>query len=51
MRYYPAAAISVALQVNTEDGYWEEGKPGHLDFESLRARITRSVLEFPGSRR
>ncbi|WP_157995043.1 serine hydrolase domain-containing protein [Peristeroidobacter soli] len=51
MRYYPAAAISIALQVNTEDGYWEEGKPGHLDFESLRARITRSVLEFPGPRR
>lgn len=52
MRYYPAAEIAIALQTNTEDGYWEEGKEGaaagHLDFASLRARITRAVLEFPG---
>lgn len=55
MRYYPAAGMAIALQVNTEDGYWEEVKQGavagHLDFASLRARITRAVLEFPGARR
>ena len=40
MRFYPAADIAVALQVNTEDGFWEQGKQGvpagHLDFTSLR---------------
>lgn len=54
MRYYPAAGMAVALQVNTEDGYWEESKQsaaiGHLDFASLRAKITRAVLE-SGARR
>ena len=26
LRYYPAAAVAIALQANTEDGFWEEGK-------------------------
>jgi D-alanyl-D-alanine carboxypeptidase len=55
MRYYPAAGIAIALQVNTEDGYWEEGKQGvpagHLDFTSLREQITRTVLEFAAASR
>ena len=50
MRYYPAAGMAVALQVNTEDGFWEEGKQGaaagHLDFSALRTRLNRIVLEF-----
>lgn len=55
MRYFPAAGIAVALQVNTEDGYWEEGSQGvpagHLDFAALRQRIARTVLEFPAAQR
>lgn len=53
MRFYPAAGIAVALQVNTEDGFWEQGKQGvpdgHLDLASLRQRLNRVVLEFPGA--
>jgi hypothetical protein len=41
--------------VNTEDGFWEQGKQGapagHLDFTSLRHRLDRTVLEFPGAGR
>jgi hypothetical protein len=55
LRFYPAADIAVALQVNTEDGFWEQGKQGvpagHLDFTSLRHRLNRTVLEFPGAGR
>jgi D-alanyl-D-alanine carboxypeptidase len=49
MRYYPAAAVAIALQVNTEDGYWEEGKQGHLDFSAVRTRLDRIVLEAAGA--
>lgn len=52
MRYYPAAAVAIALQANTEDGFWEEGKEGaaagHLDFSAVRTRLNRIVLESPG---
>lgn len=52
MRYYPAAGIAIALQVNTEDGIWDEpaqGAPGgHLDFTALCRRISRVVLEVAG---
>jgi hypothetical protein len=51
MRYYPAAKIAIALQVNTEDGYWEKNQQGHLDFEALRQRISKTVLEFAGAHR
>jgi D-alanyl-D-alanine carboxypeptidase len=54
MRYYPAAAVAIALQVNTEDGYWEEGTgkaAGHLDFASVRARLNRIVLQAAGAGR
>lgn len=45
MRYYPAPKVAIALQVNTEDGYWEQHKQGRLDFESLRLRISKAVLD------
>lgn len=45
MRYYPATRIAISIQVNTEDGYWEQSKPGHLDFETLRRQISKAVLE------
>jgi hypothetical protein len=52
MRYYPAAAVAIALQTNTEDGFWEEGKQdaaaAHLDFSAVRRRLNRLVLEAPG---
>lgn len=55
MRYYPAAAVAIGLQVNTEDGYWEEGKQGaadgHLDFSAVRTRLNRIVLEAAGAGR
>lgn len=55
LRFYPAAGIAVALQVNTEDGFWEQGKEGvpagHLDFASLRQKLNRTVLEFAGAGR
>lgn len=49
LRYYPAAGIAIALQVNTEDGIWEEDAQGtsdaHLDFVALCRRISQLVLE------
>jgi D-alanyl-D-alanine carboxypeptidase len=52
MRYYPAAAVAIALQANTEDGFWEEGKQdaaaAHLDFSAVRTRLNQLVLEAPG---
>lgn len=55
LRYYPAAGIAVALQVNTEDGIWEakgESAPqGHFDFAALCRRITQVVLEAIGANR
>lgn len=44
MRYYPAARVAIALQVNTEDGIWNEGA-GVLDFTALCRRIHAVVLD------
>jgi D-alanyl-D-alanine carboxypeptidase len=49
LRYYPAAGVAIGLQVNTEDGVWNEGAEGaagaHLDFIALCRRISRVVLQ------
>ncbi len=54
LRYYPAAGIAIALQVNTEDGFWEAQAQatteGHLDFNALCQRIARVVLESASGR-
>jgi D-alanyl-D-alanine carboxypeptidase len=55
LRYYPAAGIAIALQVNTEDGFWEaheqSAAAGHLDFNALGQRLSRVVLEAAGGSR
>lgn len=55
LRYYPAAGIAIALQVNTEDGFWEAHEQGaaagHLDFNALSQRLSRAVLEAAGGSR
>lgn len=55
MRYFPATGIAIALQVNTEDGYWDvtaQGTPdSHLDFVALCQRISRLVLEVAAASR
>ena len=50
MRYYPAFDVSMAFQINTEDGIWEEfsGDPaalkGHVDMAAIRGRLSSVVL-------
>jgi D-alanyl-D-alanine carboxypeptidase len=51
LRYYPAAGIAIALQVNTEDGFWDAQTDGRLDFIALCRRISQAVLGFAGAGR
>jgi D-alanyl-D-alanine carboxypeptidase len=51
LRFYPAAGIAIALQVNTEDGFWETQADGHLDFIALCRRISQVVLGSAGAGR
>ena len=51
MRYYPKFGVAIALQLNTEDGLWEElsggGKDalqGHVDLSAIRERLSSVVL-------
>lgn len=50
MRYYPAFDVAVAIQVNTEDGFWEEAtggaeaRRGHLDPAPIREHLRDVVI-------
>lgn len=50
MRYYPQFDVAIALQMNTEDGIWEqaagssEAPNGHADPSAIRERLSAVVL-------
>ena len=51
MRYYPKFDVAIALQMNTEDGVWEElsggskdALRGHVDLSAIRERLSSVVL-------
>lgn len=50
MRYYPQFDVAIALQMNTEDGIWEqeaggsEAPKGHADPSAIRERLSAVVL-------
>lgn len=45
MHYYPKLKIAVTFQINTEDGIWEEGQPGHADIDAIQLALANVVAD------
>ena len=45
MHYYPKLHITVTFQINTEDGIWEEGQPGHADIDAMQLALANVVAD------
>jgi D-alanyl-D-alanine carboxypeptidase len=45
MHYYPKLTIAVTFQINTEDGIWEEGQPGHVDIDAIQLALANVVAD------